>query len=400
MPSRTPFTAALVAALALTFAAPAQACPGCGPPTGQTLASEVAEADMILYGTLGNAKQNPNNLKGTTDVTIETVVKAHDLVKGKKVFTIPRFIPEDQKPTKYMLFIKVTNGDVDAYRGVAVTPESKLPEYVKGAVAARQKDTVSRLRFFFDNLESDDFEISSDAYNEFAFAEYKEVRQLAPTLPADALMKWLANKDTRATRLGLYGLLLGHSDKNKAEGAKTLRALLDDPDRKFSSGLDGVLMGYLMLDKKAGYEYVMKLLADPKKEFFVKHSGLKVLRFFHEFRPDVLTDKEIRDGLTVLLDQPEIADMPIDDLRKWKAWDMTDAVVKLADRESHSSLPIVRRAILKFALAASWADPKTNAAAVAYVEKLRKSDPDRVKQVEDVLREDLKPLTPAPDAKK
>jgi hypothetical protein len=397
---RTLLAPAIVSVALLNFTPPAAACPACGPPSGQTLTSEVAQADFILYGTLGNQKldpKDPNSTKGTTDITIEAVVKSHALVKDKKVFTIPRYVPPDPKPYKYMVFFNVVNGDIDPYRGVAVATDSKLPEYVKGALEVRQKDIVTRLKYFFDYLESNEIEISADAYNEFAVAEYKEVAEVAPKLPADTVLKWLKDPNTRASRYGLYGLLVGHS--GKAENAKALRTLLDDPERKFSSGLDGMLMGYTLLDKKAGYEYTMKLLSDSNSEFLVKHAALKTLRFFWEYRPDVLTKKEILDGMAVLMGHPDIADMPVDDLRKWHAWEMTPTVLHLATIESHNSLPINRRAILKFAIAASWADPK-NAAAVEFVEKARKADPDRVKLIEDLLKDEMKPAPKPPEPKK
>ncbi|AMV24745.1 hypothetical protein VT84_10140 [Gemmata sp. SH-PL17] len=392
---------ALAAVVCLSFTPPAAACPGCGPPSGQTLTNEVAQADFILYGTLSNAKpdpKDPGSTKGTTDITIDSVVKEHALVKDKKVFTIPRFVPPDPKPFKYMVFFNVVNGDVDPYRGVVVGTDSKLPEYVKGALAVKQKDVTTRLRYFFDYLESNEIEISGDAYNEFAVATYQEVKELAPKLPFETLMKWLKDPNTRSSRLGLYGMLVGHS--GKAEYAKEVRALIDAPESKSSSGLDGLLMGYILLDKKNGYDYLMKLVADKDKEFLIKHSALKTLRFFWEYRPDVLTRKQLLDGMSALLDHPDIADMPIDDLRKWKAWELNDAVLKLADKESHNTLPINRRAILKFALAASWADPK-NTAAAAHVEKVRKDQPDRVQQVEDLLKDEMKvaPKPPEPPKK-
>jgi hypothetical protein len=397
---RTLLSAAVAAAASLCLAPAAQACPACGPPSGQTLTSEVAQADFILYGSFGNAKRDPSDpgsSKGTTDLTIEAVIKSHALVKDKKVFTIPRFVPPDAKPTKYLVFFNVVNGDIDPYRGVAVTPDSKLPEYVKGALEVKQKDTITRLKYFFQHLESPDIEISGDAYNEFAFAEYKEVQQLAPQLPADTLLKWLKDPNTRASRYGLYGLLLGHC--GRPEVAKEIRKLLDEPDRKFSSGLDGLVMGYLLLDKKSGYDYLLKLVSKPDNEFLVKHAGLKVLRFFWEYRPDVLTKKQILDGMTALMAHADIADMPIDDLRKWKAWGMTGEVLKCAKLKSHSDLPINRRAILKFALSASAADPK-NAAAAAYVADARKADPDRVKLIEDLLQDEVKAAPKPPEPKK
>jgi hypothetical protein len=397
---RTLFAAATAAVAFLVFTPAARACPGCGPPSGQTLTSEVAQADFILFGTLENAKRDPKepgSSKGSTDLTIEAVIKPHALVKDKKVFTLPRYVPPDLKPTKYMVFFNVVNGEVDPYRGVAVTPDSKLPEYVKGALDVKQKDTITRLRYFFNHLESNDLEISGDAYNEFAFAEYKEVIELAPTLPADTLLKWLKDPNTRASRFGLYGLLIGHCAK--PEIAKELRTLLDAPDRKHSSGQDGIMMGYILLDKKNGYDYLMGLAGKSENEFLVKHAALKVLRFFWEYRPDVLTKKQILDGMTVLMTHADIADMPIDDLRKWKAWEMTDAVLKCAKLQSHNELPIVRRAILKFAIAASWADPK-NTAAAAYVAEVRKADPDRVKLIEDLLKDEMKVVPKAPEPPK
>lgn len=394
MTFRTLPPVALVAALAL--APPAPACPGCGPPTGQTLTSEVAQADFILYGVLTNQKADPKDpaaLKGTTDLKIEAVIKAHALVKDKTVFTIPRYVPPDPKPYKYMVFFNVVNGDVDPYRGVAVGTDSKLPEYVKGALEVKGKDNATRMKFFFEHLESPDLEISGDAYNEFAVAEYKEVAELAPKLSPATLLKWLKDPNTRASRYGLYGMLLGHC--GTAADAQEMRKLLDDPERKFSSGLDGMLMGYLLLDKKNGYDYLMKLVANPENEFLVKHAGLKALRFFWEYRPDALTKKQVLDGMAALMAHADIADMPIDDLRKWGAWELTPEVLKYAKVESHNALPINRRAMLKFALAASWADPK-NAAAAAHVAEARKADPERVKLLEELLREEMRPPAPPP----
>jgi hypothetical protein len=148
----------------------------------------------------------------------------------------------------------------------------------------------------------------------------------------------------------------------------------------------------MLLDKKGAYDYLMKMVSDPEKEFLVKHCGLKVFRFFWEYRKDVLTRKEILDGLAALMAHPDIADMPMDDLRKWGAWEMTDSVLKYSKIESHKTLPINRRAILKFAIAASWADSK-NAPAVAFVAQARKDDPERVALLEDLLKDEMKPMT-------
>jgi hypothetical protein len=387
----------LVAAVAalLFGSSPASACPFCTP-TGTTLTGEVAQADFILYGTLTNPQRDPNDPtafnKGTTDLKIEMVIKEHDMVKGKKTITIPRFVPPDGKDMKYLIFFNIVNDQLDPYRGESVPVDSKLPEYLKGAIEVRAKDTVTRLRYFFDYLEDQDLVISTDAYSEFGYADYKEVREVAAKLPAATLMKWLKDPNTRGNRLGLYGLLLGHC--GKAEDAKAIRALLDDKDRSYVSGLDGVVAGYIMLDPKAGWDYLVGIIKDREKEFPVKYAALRTVRYFWEYRSDLVPHSKSLEAVKLMIDDPDIADMPIEDVRKWKLWDLTPLVLGYAKQESHNSTPIIMRAILKFAIMASWADPK-NTAAANYVAEARKKDPKRVQFLEEVLKDELKSPPPA-----
>jgi hypothetical protein len=376
---------ALVAAALVLASQPARACPFCGPPS-QTLTSEVQQADFILYGTLSNAVPDPTGGfgKGTTDLSVELVIKPHEMIAGKKTLTIPRYIPPDGKNSKFLIFFNVFNGQIDPYRGESVPADSKLPEYLKGALAVRQKDVVTRLKYFFDYLEDPDLVISTDAFSEFGMAEYKEVRPVAEKLKADTLLKWVKDPNTRPTRFGLYGLLLGHCGKK--EDAKAIRALLDDPNHSFTSGLDGVLAAYILLDPKAGWDYISGLVKDQAKEFPVRYAALKTIRFFWEFRPDVVSNQQVLDAMTKLLAHADLADLPMEDLRKWQCWDMTPAVLAYAEKESHN-IPIVKRAILKFAVSA--AGHKT--AAADFVKAAREKDPKKVQLVEDLLKDEQKP---------
>ena len=371
-------------------------------PTGTTLAGEVAQADLIIYGTLSNAKQvDPNDTnKGTTDLAIDLVIKSHAIAKDKDgkdkmSITIPRYVPPEGggKAVKYLIFFNVVNGQLDPYRGDTFPADSNLPEYLKGAIAVRQKDTVTRLQYFFNYLEDKDIVISGDAYNEFAVADYKDVREISPKLPAETILKWLKDPNTRGTRFGLYGLMLGHC--GKPADAKAVRALLDDKERSLSSGLDGIVVGYTLLDPKAGWDFLGSLVKSDS-EFPVKYAALRTARFFWEYRPDIIAHKQVLDVMKELMDQHDIADMPIEDLRKWKVWELTPQILSYAKKESHNTIPINNRAILKFAIAASWADPK-NAAAAEFVAEARKKDAKRVEFLEELLKDEVKP--PAPEKK-
>lgn len=387
----------LPAVLALLLAAgPAAACPFCSP-SGETLAGEVNQADFILYGTLSDAKRDESDPtafnKGTTELAIDLVIKDHELVKGKKSITLPKYLPtEPGAKLKHLIFVKVYNGQLDAYRGVGVPADSKLPEYMKGAMAARQKGPAERLAYFFPFLESPELDISGDAYGEFGYADYKEVKAFAEGLKKDPakpalLLSWLKDPNTRPNRYGLYGLLLG--DCGKPEDAKALRALLDDPKRSYTSGLDGVIAGYVLLDPKAGWEYLLGVIGNPKRDFSERYAGLRTVRFFKESRPDVIPDGQVLAAMSTLMDQADLADLPVEDLRKWKVWGMTPAVLGLAAKESHNTIPIVNRSILKFALAAAAADPK-NEAAAAFVKEARAKDPKKVEFLESLLKDETK----------
>ena len=385
-------------------AGPAAACPFCST-QGQTLSGEVNQADLIVLGRMTNAKQDLNDFsKGSTELIIDTVVKPHPYLIGRDKLVIPRYIPvgADDK-TQHLVFCSLYNrpaefpastvasaailgnfdlAQLDAYRGEPVQPESELAAYLKGAIAVREGDTAAKLKFFFNYLDASELVIGTDALMEFGNADYKDVRQVAPTLPADRILKWLADPNTSPSRYGLYGLLLGHC--GKPADAVAIRALLDDPERVYSSGLDGILAGYIMLDKKAGWEYLTQLLADPNKDFPVRYAGLKVLRFFWEYRPDVVSKDEILAAIELLLPQADIADLPMEDLRKWGRWEKTDTILKLGNVDSHRKIPIVRRAILRFALSV----PGDNPEAAAYIAEARKNDPERVKYVEEILADE------------
>ena len=117
---------------------------------------------------------------------------------------------------------------------------------------------------------------------------------------------------------------------------------------------------------KAGWDYLLTIVGDAKKDFSVRYAGLRTVRFFWENRPDVVPGKQVLAAMQTLMSQSDLADLPIEDLRKWKQWDQTAAVLKYGAVESYNSIPIVYRSIVKFALSAAQANPK-NAAAVEFV---------------------------------
>ena len=390
--------AAALACLLSTAPAPARCCPFCGM-QGQTLTGDIDQASMVVVGTMTNAKlAAADTLEGTTDLVIESVIKKHEIIDGKKVVTLPKYIPGEDKKYKFLVFCDVFKGKIDPYRGVAVKADCDVASYVEGALKVKDKKPAERLAYFFKYLDSPEIEVSNDAYKEFGNADYKDYKDMAKDLPAETLAKWLKDPNTPAFRYGLYASMLGHC--GKPEHAKLLRAMLDDPEKKLVTGADGILAGYILLEPKEGWDYLRSILKDEKKEFTQRYAALRAARFFHDSRSDVIPHDDVTAAVALLLDESDIADLAIEDLRKWGCWNMTEQVLALYGKKSHD-VPIIRRSILRFALSARDlnADGSVNAAkpnpkAAAFVAELRKKDKEMVESAEELLRLETTPVTP------
>jgi hypothetical protein len=371
----------------------ATACPFCSA-QGQTLTNDAAQASMILYGRLINARLDPNDVNaGSTDLVIESVVKSHEILGDKKQLTLPRYLPQEKENQyKYLVFCDVFKGAVDPYRGVAVKADSRIAQYLKGALAVKDKDTATRLRYFFDYLDDSDVEVSNDAYMEFGNADYRDYRPVAEKVAGDKVAKWLTDPNTPPSRLGLYGSMLGHC--GKPEYGKLLRGLLDDPQRQYTSGIDGILAGYVLLQPKEGWQYVTDIIKEPKKDFLLRYAALRTARFFHDYRPDLIPVKDVIAAVTILLGQKDIADLAIEDLRKWEEWGVADRILGLWGKSSHD-VPIIKRSVIKYALSC----PKDNKRVSAFIADRRKENAALLDDLEELLRmEAPKPASPAPPA--
>jgi len=381
-----PVTAAL-----LLFAATATPLPGCPfcTQSGTTLTGEVNQASLVLYGRLENAKLNGTDGTGTTDLVIEKVLKPHDILAGRKVLTLDRYVPADKDAkSRFLVFCDVYKNKIDPYRGIQVRGDSDMAKYVEGAVKVKDEKPAARLRYFFDYLANADSEVSNDALKEFGNVDYKDVRELYPKLPADIVAAWLKDESTPAYRYGLYASILGHS--GKPEHAALLRSMLDDPLKRTASGVDGILAGYILLKPKEGWEYLRGLMKDPNKDFTTRYAALRAARFFWDSRPDVIAKPDVVDAVSLLLEQGDIADLAIEDLRKWGRWEAAGKVLGLLNRSSHD-VPIVRRAILRYSLSCPDSPEAT-----AYVQAMRKKDAEMVNQAEELLKLESSVSTPAP----
>jgi len=357
----------------------ARCCPFCSQDKIPTLSGDYNQALMVLVGTFTNAKLADN----TTDFVIEKVLKAHafldgDKVKkvdGKKVITLPRYLP--QAKNKFVIFCDVYKDQIDPYRGIELQPGSDVVPYLTGAVGLKDRPLGERLRYSFDHLNSADLEVSMDSYRDFARTDYKDYSEMARKLPADTLAKWIEDPKTPPYRYGLYASLMGLC--GKPEHGKILRDMINDPEKRKGSGIDGMLVGYVALQPKEAWAYLTNLLKDDSQDFLMRYAGLRTIRFMWDYRLDLVAEKDLVDGLALVLAHPDMADFAIEDLRKWKRWEMTDRVLDLFGKKSHD-VPVVKRAILRYALQCPTPRART------FVETQRRRDAEWVKDTEELLK--------------
>jgi hypothetical protein len=385
------------------LAVPSGGCPFCTA-EGQTLTKEINLAPLVIFGKIHESKGGVDfSPEGSTEFIVEKVIKRHDILNkaltkqeklgGKETLTLARPMPFDKEKYKFVVFCDVFQGKIDPYKVMAVGPTGDPCKYLLGALEVKDKQQPERLKFFFKYLDDSEPDVATDAYKEFAYADYKDYQGIAKDLPADKIAGWLSDEKTPSFRLGLYASLLGHC--GNAQHAGLLRKLLEEPTRRSTSGVEGIMAGFIMLNKKDGWDFLRNTLRDEKRDFSTRYTALRAARFFHDFRPDLIDKKDVVEAVSALLDQPDVADLAIEDLRKWQVWDLADRILALKDKDSHN-IPIIKRSILRYALDC----PKDGAK--AFVEARRKADPDAVQNSEELLKLEKSPPTlsqPTPAAK-
>jgi hypothetical protein len=338
-----------------------------------TIRQDAALANMVLYGKLANARVTADG--GVTELYIDKVLKSHPFLGDQKVIKIPRYVTIDPKDPYFVLFVDVLKGKLDPYRGI-VAKSPAVVEYVQKVLALDGRDRTKTLLFYFDYLDHKDAEISNDAFREFAQATDPEIGQVGGQLAADKVRRWLQDPQTPADRLGLYGFLLGSCGGD--QDASLLRSMLDKPTERTNGAIGGLLSGYIRLRPREGWKLADALLGDTRRPFIERYGVVGAVRLYHGWQPTE-TRAEVLRCLDVLVNQGDLADLAIEDLRRWQLWDLTDDVLGQYRNTTHSA-PIVRRAIVRYALSC----PKAEAS--RFVAEVRKQDPELVNDVEEGLR--------------
>jgi hypothetical protein len=351
------------------------ACSICDPSSQklQTFRQEARTSKFVVIGTLSNPRLVGDN--GYTDLNVDQVVKDDPALGKQKTLTLPRWTPVDpKKPPRVMVFFDVYEGKLDPFRGVTLRG-SGTADYVRGGLALDERDRVATLLYYFRYLDSTDPDVAADAFLEFAKATDQEIGAVGPKLDPAKLRKLLADAKTPPERLGVFAFLLG-SCGTKAD-ADTLATMVDKSDDRTAGALSGVLGGLIEMRPEVGWKRTVALIEDPKRPYQDKLAALGTLRFFHAYQPEQYR-KPILAGMAAVVARGDMADMAIEDLRRWKWWDLTKHVVAQYNQPTHGA-PLVKNAILRYALTC----PDETAA--AFIKTVAASEPALLREVQESL---------------
>jgi len=353
----------------------ARACTYCDPSNQklQTFRQEANTSKFVVVGHLSNPRLVGDN--GFTDLVVDHVVKDDPALGKQKTITLSRWSPVDpKKPPRLLVFFDVYDGKFDPFRGVPLRG-TDMAAYLRGALALEDRDRVAALLYFFKHLDSPDPDVAADAFLEFAKATDQEVGAVGPKLDPARLRKLLADPKTPPERLGLFAFLLGACGTRS--DANTLLAMLSKTDERTSAALSGLLGGLIERRPDEGWKLAVAMLEDPKRPYNDKLSVLATLRFYHAYRPTE-NRKSILAGMSAVIARGDMADMAVEDLRRWKWWDLTKHVLAQYGKPTHAS-PLVKHALVRYALTCPDAD------AAAFIKNLRAKEPELVREVEESL---------------
>ncbi len=383
MLKRGTLLAGLALALLVICPAPTPACSLCdgslltASPTFRQ-ESALPSARVILHGTASNPRTSLDG-KGRTDLVVKTVLRGEGAFKQVRSLVLPRYLPVDdpKAPPHYLIFCDIDGKKLDPYRGVPLKGGLRTVEYVKKALQMDAKKPADNLAFFFRHLDDADPEVARDAFLEFAKASDSQILAAAPKLDRTKLRGWLEDPSTHRQRLGVYALLLGAC--GQPADAAYLRKLLEGKDERYNSASDGILAGYIQLEPRKGWELAHAILADGRKPLLLRLGVLRTLRFYHGAQPKESLPQVLK-AMRTLLAQGELADLAVEDLRRWQIWDLTPEVLRVYGRKGYDA-PLLKRAIIRYALCCR---PTTESK--EFLAQRRASESDVVSEVEEFLK--------------
>lgn len=363
----------------------ARACPFC-PAALMTLSEQLEQANAAALGQWVSAEKATEDKRGASTFQLRQLVKGpKSLAKGLKV-TADGYQAGKPGDLFFLLGFEVDKG-TELIWGTALSVTEASFGYIAKA-PPREAPPATRLPYYLKFLEDPDSQVSNDAFAEFANAEYQDVEHLTSQLPKEKIRRWIADPKTPATRLGLYGMMLGLCGDDSDADELEKRILLEPSE--FRLGIDGLIGGYLLLRKEKGLDVLDRYKLQNKKAAFSEtFAAMQALRFMWTYGKTRIAPERLQQSMRILLNRTEMTDLVIADLARWKDWSIQDKLMAMYGQGEFDT-PAIRLAIVRYMLVSCEADSTRSDATPPphamhgkkLLEELRRKDPPTVAKAE------------------
>ena len=349
------------------------ACPFCSA-INMTFADQMKSNDIVVVARLLEVPDpidDPDAELPKAKFEITNVLKGQEFVEKGMEF---RSLLVGRYPTGMNFLVM----GVDPPRVAWSTPmkaNDRVVKYLDDIQTLPEKG-ADRLVFFQKYFEDEESVLAFDAYDEFAKAPYEDIIALKDRMERGKLVRWIKDPETSINRRRLYLTMLGVC--GKSDDIKMLEEFLKSGDRKKQAGLDAMIGCYLTLKGEDGLKLIEDtFLRDTDMEYVDTLAAVSALRF-HGTETDKIPQEKIVSAVRLLLDRPQMADMIIPDLARWKDWSVMEKLVKMF-KDANEETSWLRVPVISYLRAC----PKPKAK--EYIAELKKIDSDAVRRADFFL---------------
>ncbi len=305
-----------------TESACALACPFCTA-LKPTLTEEIEATDAVVFAkVLGPGQMTEDGFDRKLRFQVHRILKGKSFVALEDV--IETIAPATLEAGQDCLVMGVLTDRMMWSTPMKLTDRTR--EYIL-AVQTLPPEGAERIRFFLDYLEDEESFMAFDAYDEFARTPYDDVKAIKPYMNRDKLIGWVQDPEVSINRKRLYFTLLGVCGSK--EDLPLLERMIKSVEKRDRAALDSLLACYLTLAGEAGVPLVEdRFLRDKEADYVDTYAAVAALRF-HGTESDIVPVPRIVQAVRLLLDRPEVADLVIADLARWKDWTVTDRLVDM-----------------------------------------------------------------------